>query len=222
VLGTITTLEKLWDYCDNLHEKHFPDDKLLPIMGNGKLEYPDYMFVFINPTYRNATSSNAWAGFRAPWIGTKYIWKIFNQAGHFDNKLLEEIQNRNSWDVSFAEKVYNHLGSQGFYFTNLVKWTGGNADLPNKVKIELFLPLLKQEIGIVKPKKVIAFGLMPFEALTKEKIKLSDYYHKALSSNKLPTFDLIINNHKTEVIPCYFPVGRGNPKRAVELLKLLD
>ena len=191
-------------------------------MGNGKLNNPNYMFVFINPTHKNATSSNDWKGFRAPWIGIKYIWKIFNRAGHFDDKLLKEIQSRNSWDVSFAKKVYDHLSSQGFYFTNLVKWTGENADLPNKEKIKLFLPLLKQEINIVKPKTIVTFGLMPFEALTGEKLRLKDYYEKAMATNQLKTYDFQADAHKTAVIPCYFPVGRGNPKRAVDLLRLLD
>jgi len=25
---------------------------------------------------------------------------------------------------------------------------------------------------------------------------------------------------RTKVLPCYFPVGRGNPKRAVEILNI--
>lgn len=124
-------------------------------------------------------------------------------------------------DESFVEKVYLHLKERGFYFTNLVKWTGENADLPNKDKIELFLPILKREIDIVKPKKVVTFGLMSFEALTNKKIKLKDYYDRAMNTKNLETFDLRTDRHNTSVIPCYFPVGRGNPKRAVDLLKLL-
>ena len=221
MLDKITNLDDLWAYCDELHAQFYPDDSLLPIMGNGKTLNPEYMFVFINPTYRNVTSSKEWGGFRAPWIGTKYIWKIFNRAGHFDAELLDEIQNKKEWDTPFGEKVYKHLADRGFYFTNLVKWTGENADLPNKEKINTFLPLLRHEIGLVRPKKIVTFGLMPFESLTGEKLKLGDYYNDLLESGVPTTYDVEFGGHKTEVIPCYFPVCRGDPKRAVEILKLI-
>lgn len=221
-LNRIRNLDELWEYTSLLHSKHYPDSALEPIMGGGKLHNPNCMFVFINPTYRNISSDSSWVGQRRPWTGTKYIWKIFHEAGHFDKALLEEVNSKNEWDCRFADKVYTHLADRGFYFTNVVKWTGENANLPRAQKINLFLPILKREIEVVNPRKIIAFGQIPFKALTKEKIRLKDYYSEVMESGKLHTFKTKTSEKAYDVIPCYFPVGRGNPKRAIDLLKFLD
>ena len=220
-LSKIKNLEKLWVYTRDMHRASFPESELEPIMGGGRLQNPKFMFVFINPTYKNVSSEKGWEGKRRPWIGTKYIWKIFRDAGHFDEGLLAEIAGKKEWDVGFADKVYQHLSYRDFYFTNLVKWTGENADLPNSHKVKLFLPILKKEIELVNPRFVVTFGQIPFSALTNEVIKLGDYYDESVSSGSLRTFSLVVENKRYEVIPSYFPVGRGNPKRGTKILSLL-
>lgn len=220
-LNNITNLEELWEYTKTLHKKHYPNSTLEPIMAGGKLDRPKYMFVFINPTYRNISSDTSWEGKRRPWIGTKYIWKIFKEAGHFDEELLREIQKQKDWDIEFADKVYKHIEDKDFYFTNIVKWTGENADLPNVQKTKLFLPILLKEIEIVQPEHIITFGLIPFNALVGEKIKLSQYFGEVLTLGKLKPYNLNINETSYKVFPSYFPVGRGNPKRAIKLLRML-
>ena len=110
-----------------------------------------------------------------------------------------------------------YLVKRSFYFTNLVKWTGHDATLPDKKKIELYLPLLEKEIELVRPKYIVTFGLMPFTSLVKEKIKLSEYYDEVMSSELR-----FYRYESVPVIPCYFPVGRGNPKRAVEMLRKIN
>ena len=72
-------------------------------MAGGRVWNPKYMFVFINPTYRNISADSMWEGKRRPWTGTKYIWKVFNNAGHFANDLLQEISTKEVWDVTFAD-----------------------------------------------------------------------------------------------------------------------
>jgi DNA polymerase len=215
------TLEDLWDYCDDLHAQHFPESNLRPVMGGGEVAKPRYMFVFINPTYRNITSRPNWKGLRAPWVGTKYIWEIFHRAGHFDRDLLEEIRDKKTWDTDFASKVYEHLKDRGFYFTNLVKWTGEDAGLPDKKKINLFLPILEREVELVEPVSIVTFGLIPFKALTSKRVKLGDYYDDVMRRQKIIPQKMLVGNHSTSIIPCFFPVGRGDPKRAVDVLKLL-
>jgi len=221
VLDDINTLEDLWTYTKQLHQKHFPESSLEPIMAGGKVSNPKYMFVFINPTYRNISSSSDWSGKRRPWTGTKYIWRIFKDAGHFGEDLLNEINSKNNWDVAFADKVYDHLSDRGFYFTNIVKWTGENADLPDSAKIKVFLPILLKEIEIVSPETIVTFGLLPFSALTGEKIKLGEYFDDAVEKNSLKYYTLNVGGRDHNVIPCYFPVGRGNPKRATKILSML-
>lgn len=83
-----------------------------------------------------------------------------------------------------------------------------------------------KEIEIVQPEYIVTFGLIPFERLTGKKIKLSEHYLDINKNKKLKFYELKINSFKTtskiKVIPCYFPVGRGNPRRAVEILKMVN
>lgn len=221
-LYSISNLEDLWNYTNTLHKTHYPESTLEPIMAGGKLYKPKYMFVFINPTYRNISSESSWQGKRRPWTGTKYIWKIFNNAGHFDSELLNEIQDKKEWDIAFADKVYKHLEDKSFYFTNIVKWTGENADLPDAKKTKVFIPILLREIELVQPEYIVTFGLIPFNALVETKVKLGEYYDEVIAKQGLKYFPLTINGTGYNVTPCYFPVGRGNPKRATRLLSMLE
>ena len=215
-------LEELWKVVDELNRKHFPENRLEPILGNGKTFRPKIMFVFINPTHANMSSYPDWQGPRFPFIGTKPVWKIFHRAGMFDDELIKEINNSKSWSLELTDKVLNFLRSKSFYFTNIVKWTGSDATLPDSEKIKLFLPILEREIEIVQPRYIVTFGLIPFENLTKQKIKLIDYYSNVMESKKLKFFEMKLGNFRTKIIPCYFPVGRGDPKKAVEILRLIN
>lgn len=216
-----TNLDDLWKHADNLNKKYFPKNKLMPIVGNGKTDKPKFMFVFINPTHANISSDPNWQGPRFPFIGTKQVWRIFHRAGLFDDELIERINNSKSWSLEFTDRVLDFLKSKSFYFTNIVKWTGSDASLPGSEKINLFMPILEEEINIVQPEYIVTFGLIPFEHLAKQKIKLQDYYSDTMQSSKLKAFDVIISSRRQKIIPCYFPVGRGNPKKAVDILKLL-
>src|SRR3989344_1764863 len=216
------TLEELWNVVNELNQELFPENSLKPILGNGKTFRPKVMFVFINPTHVNISSDQNWQGPRFPVIGTKPIWRIFHHAGMFDYELIEKINNSKSWSLEFTDKVLNFLKLKSFYFTNIVKWTGPDATLPNSEKIKIFLPILEREIEIVQPQYIVTFGLIPFENMTHQKIKLIDYYSEIIKSQKLRVFGMEYNGFKTKIIPCYFPVGRGDPKKAVEILKLID
>jgi DNA polymerase len=212
-------LKELWKEVERVN-KRFPS-KYKPILGNGKCENPKFLFVFINPTKTNISSHSDWEGFRAPFIGTKPVWRVFHKAGLFNSQLLRVINASEIWSSRFAGLVYKSLAKRGMYLTNIVKWTGSNADLPNAAKIKAFLPLLKKEIEIVKPKYIITMGLIPFEHLTGHKIKLGEYYKEVMKTKKLKTYDLKLGSKTYKVVPCYFPVGRGDPKKAIEILKLL-
>ena len=204
------------------HDRHFPGHGLRPIPGGGQHVRPEAMFVFINPTAANVSASPGWEGMRAPFIGTRAVWRIFHQAGLIDDSLADEIAARKAWDVRFAEKVYGTLAGKGYYLTNLVKWAGHDAALPRAALVNLYLPILMREIAFVEPRRIIAFGLMPFGSLTKTPIRLADVHAQMMREGKTMSFPCTIKGRKYPVIPCYFPVGRGNPKRAVEILALLE
>lgn len=217
------TLEQLWNVVDELNQKHFPGNSLKPILGGGKTVRPKFMFVFINPTRVNISSDQNWLGPRFPFIGTKAVWRVFHKADLFDDKLMEKIDASKSWwSLDLTDEVLNFLKAKSLYLTNIVKWTGTDATLPDSKKIKLFLPILEREIEIVQPQYIVTFGLIPFENITHQKIKLIDYYSDVIENKKLRPFETEYNGFKTKIIPCYFPVGRGNPKKAVEILKLIN
>ena len=58
----------------------------------------------------------------------------------------------------------------------------------------------------------------PIKALTNQNIKLGEYYKRVLKKG-LEEFTIKTDKKEFKVLPCYFPVGRGNPKRACEMLK---
>jgi hypothetical protein len=215
------TLNELWDYVFALREKYFPSNALVPIVGNGKTRRPRFMFIFINPTIRNISSNPEWNGPCFPFLGTRQIWAVFLKAGLLDSKLFAEINKNKFWTVKLAKRILRFLQDRGFYFTNLVKLTEYDSRLPDSKKIRLFLPVLKREIELVRPEYVITFGLIPFERLSGEKIKLGEYFSETMKNRKLGFYVIKTDSREIKTIPCYFPVGRGNPKRAVEILKLV-
>ena len=219
MLSKISDLEELWEYTISFTKNEFGDNALFPIMGGGKCFEPDIMFVFINPTVRNISSSENWKGKRRPFTGTKHIWRIFNRAGLMSDAMLSLIESSaKEWSIAFADEVYAHLEDQGLYFTNIVKWTGHNADLPKSPKIRKYIPLLQKEIELVQPKTTVTFGLIPFNALMGFSINLGEYYDAVTKGDRLQFYEY----QSVPLLPSYFPVGRGNPQRAVELLKMLS
>lgn len=218
----INTLTELWHYINEITKKNFPDNDLMPILGGGQDKNPKFMIVFINPTIRNISSNKNWQGPRFPFIGRKRPWIEFHKAGLFDNELLEIIKNNSNWSIEFTYKVLEFLKNNGLYLTNIVKNTSYNAELPKADQINLYLPIFKKEIEIVNPQYIIAFGLIPINSLIKEKIKLANYYETIKNSTSLIFYELDINSKKYKLIPCYYPVGRGNPDKAIKILKMIN
>ncbi len=201
-----------------LKQQHFSCDNLAWIPGGGCTDKPRLMLLFINPTARNISADPFWQGVRYPWIGVTHFWKWLAGTGLLNEKLLTKMQDQ-GWSCELATEIHEYLVTKRLYITNIVKRTGQDAELPNSKLQNLFLPILKKEIALVKPEKIIAFGRIPFEKLTGQKIKLADVYDKAKITGNLLSYSVIDMN--VRVIPCYFPMGRGNPKRATEILKLL-
>lgn len=215
------SLNQLWEEVRELNRKHFPNHGLAPILGGGQSKTPKVMFVFINPTARNISSDPNWQGPRFPFIGTKQVWRIFHRAGFLTDSLISRIEEKPRWSAEFAGELEQFLREKDLYLTNLVKWTGPDGSLPDREKIDLFLPLMIREVEIVAPKYIVTFGSLPFKHLTGRTIKLRDYYDQVVQHGLQPEEEQI-GSTKTSVISCYFPVGRGNPRRAVEILKLVN
>ena len=142
------------------------------------------------------------------------------KAGLLPQNVLE-VTEKKVWTAKDIQFVLQSLKQNDLYLTNIVKCTGSNADLPSVSKIRSQSHLFLEELEIVQPKLIIAFGLLPFKALTRQNIKLK-YFFELFKKSKLSFSTQPLNEKSFPVIPCYFPVGRGNPKQAVEILQLIQ
>ena len=195
----ITKLHKSFDRLQN----KYGDKNLNAIYGAGNIKSPKIFFVFMNPTGRNISSDKNWRGLRAPWVGTKNIWKVFHLAGLFDKKLYEKIQNKRigGWDIDFVNEVYKQVFDKDIYITNLSKATQIDArPLKNSDFFE-YIDLIKKEINFVKPKIVITFGNQVSSILLGQKIEVS--------KNRRKCFGLTIGDTEYDVFPVHYPVGQG-------------
>lgn len=173
--------------------------------------------VLINPTYLNLSAAPDWQSQRFPFIGVRHFWKVLHQGGFISKKLLDKIY-RNNWDKVVLDEIISEFEEARVYLTNMVKCTAGNPDYPKKELIDYHLNFLQKEIEILQPKRIIGFGLLPFRKLTGQVIKLGDVYSQ-LKTGPVVSFPLSLPvGSEVEVLPCYFPVGQGSPKRAAEML----
>ncbi len=133
----------------------YGDPTLSSIYGAGCINNPEIMFIFMNPTGRNISSSHSWKGLKAPWIGTKQVWDIFENLGLLQSKIYLKIKSIKSkeWDYDFANEVYTDIQNHSVFITNLGKCTQVDSrPLSNSIFKEYLNPMYK-EIEIVNPKK---------------------------------------------------------------------
>lgn len=199
---------------DKLQRKH-GSPKLDSVYGCGCISNPDVCFVFMNPTGKNVASNKAWTGLKAPWLGTKNTWKLFNSVGVLSDKTLTDILAKKSadWDYDFATAVYCEIKNNGVYVTNLGKCTKDDASHINDSVFKEYLELLEQEIATVNPKKIITFGNQVSSLFLGQPISVSQFRKTTVMKN--------INGHDYTVYPVYYPVGQGmrNMPIAIEDIK---
>lgn len=183
--------------------------KLLPIPAGGRLKSPDIVLVFINPTARNISSNKSWIGPRFPFLGTNQVWRVLSNAGLLPGE-FSKIK-KEDWTVAFARGLERTLKKRKIALTNLCKGTKPDGRNPGKEEIKEGAAELFREIEKMRPRAIVAMGLIPFEALSGERIKLKD------SAGKL--FRARVSGRTYPLYPCYFPVGRGNPKKAESVLR---
>lgn len=205
----IESLKKQFD----LLQKKYGDKGFCPIYGAGKINRPNLIFVFMNPTGRNCSSNPHWKGIRAPWIGTKQIWKLFFELNLISNEIFNQIciMKPTDWDYDFSLKLYTYLATKKVYITNLAKCTLSNArSLKNSV-FKNYLNLFFEEIRLINPRKVISFGNQVSSTILNKKISVKNYYGQVYES-------ILVNNKKVKIYPTYYPVGQGrrNLRKAIQ------
>lgn len=196
----IKHLHKTFDRLQVLHG----DKNLNSIYGGGNIQKPKIMFVFMNPTKKNISSALNWKGIRAPWLGTKNVWKLFNLAGLLKDEIYCEIKSLNSddWSTVFCEKIYSALSDNSLYITNLAKCTQYDArPLKDKVFVD-YLPLLFEEINCIQPQKIVTFGNQVSSIVLGKRLSVRNYLNTEQE-------EIRIYNKKYRIYPTYYPVGQG-------------
>ncbi|MBI4451774.1 hypothetical protein HY642_07415 [Candidatus Woesearchaeota archaeon] len=212
--------DQLYDDIMAITRQHYPSNGLMPIPGAGAMN-PELMLLFINPTARNNSTNPSWKGPRYPFIGCKRPWDQFNKLGWMSNDTLSVIRaNAGQWQPKLARAVLAELRHSSIYVTNLVKNTGEDAALPKAKDIRLYLPLLLREIQRVKPERIIALGSMVSSALLGKPVSMEEHHAHLLRHKTLKQHSLVVGKREYPVVPCYYPIGRGNPKKAMEMLQV--
>jgi len=204
-------IKKLLRQFDELQHIH-GDKNLDSIYGAGQINNPKVCLVFMNPTGRNVASDKKWCGLKAPWIGTKNVWKMFFQLGFFEESFFNEINEKkpSDWNYEFADKVYTKVSDNSIYITNLSKATQIDARPLRDDVFREYLGLFEEEINILNPRIIITFGNQVSSILLGKNIKVSDYRKKHEN--------IKVNGNAFKVFPVYYPVGQGmrNIKKAKE------
>lgn len=206
--------EQLNSQIDKLHKK-YGDKNLCMLYGTGCTKNADVMLVFMNPTARNISTQKSWKGVRASWIGHKNTWKLLADIGLFDRKLSDSIQTMKpiDWTPEFANKIYTDIAKRKVFITGLGRCVQPDArPLPNSVFQES-LPVMLEEIKLVNPKIIIAFGNQVASNLLQVSVKVSEARCKK--------YELKIDKKTYPTFATYYPVGMGlrNIGKTIEDIK---
>lgn len=208
------TLEELKEEYDKLQKK-YGDKNLDSIYFGGCTDHPDICFVFMNPTGRNIASNKSWKSLKAPWIGTKNIWDLFDALGLIDKDIYEEIKKKksNDWDYDFANLVYENVKKHKYFITNLGKCTQVDARPLSDSVYKKYLKYLKEEFKMIQPRVIILFGNQVSSIVLNEKISVS----KVRKQEFKRTWD----NMEYHCYSVYYPIGNGrfNIDKSVEDIK---
>lgn len=206
-------LQKLYKQIDKCKFCKAARNKLRHIYGFGAMN-PKLMLILVNPTYRNLSCGPKYKGARFPNIGVRQFWRVLADGGLISKKIAAALPPRAGWKNGHTKSIQGELTKNKLFLTNAVKCCYSHSEYPTKNVIESQLKFLSKEIRIVNPKKIVAFGALVYKTLTGKSLKLADYWKKKrrLETEKISGLNI-------SVTPCYFPIGRGNPKKAAEILR---
>lgn len=211
----MTQLTKLFPIFDKLHKIH-GSKTYSPIYGAGQINSPRICLVFMNPTAKNVSANLGWNGIKAPWLGTKRVWKMLYDLKLFKNdEMISEIlrMKPHEWDEDFSEKLYNEIASEEIYITNIAKCTQNDARaLPDSLFRE-YLPSMLEELRLIKPKVIITLGNQVSSILLQKPISVSKYLNDEFEN-------LRISNKEYRVYPTYYPVGQGARNLALAIKRI--
>ena len=211
-------LARLYDRIDCCRFCRRDRNRLLHIHGAGARR-PDLMLVLVNPTHRNLSSDPAGehaAGPRFPFIGVRQFWRVLADGGLIDQKVAAALPPRAGWRPEHTELVRRELVRNRLYLSNIVKCCYPHGDYPAPEVVRDQLGLLAEEVRLVRPRRIVAFGCLVHRTLTGENVTLSEYWRPG--AGRKPAREKL-TGLGLPVVPCYFPIGRGNPKKAAAVLR---
>ena len=208
-------LKSLYDEIEGCPFCRKEGNHLRHVFGAGVLN-PDLMLVLINPTYRNLSARADYEGPRFPFIGVRQFWRVLAEGEVISRKVAYHLPLAARWTYDDSNAIQEELSLNRLFVTNIVKCCYSHSNYPSRSVIDLHVKYLAREIQIVKPKKIIAFGGLTFKTLTQLNILLREYW---ANGDRGVFHKETISGQEIPVIPCYFPIGRGNPKKAALVLR---
>ena len=214
-----SSLAMLRQRADEIGRQNRSRTGLTSIYGGGESCSPKLALVFINPTQRNIASRPDWIGPRFPFIGTARVWRLLGDCQLLDKRVAEQFSKPpEAWSIEDARELEKQLIHASLYITNVVKETASDSLMPPTAVFRQYETLLHDEIAFVKPRLIVALGLATYKSLTGMSVQLNEIYTQALKDGGVTPLG---SCRGQPVIACYFPVGRGNPRRAATLLQMV-
>lgn len=203
----------LHEEADRL-QKIYGAPKLNAIYGAGKTDQPDYFFIFMNPTGRNITADPNWTSLRAPWLGTKQIWKLFLDLDMLSQSVFDELQTLkpNQWSPEFSTNLYSDIADHSVYITNLAKCTQIDARPLNNSVFKEYLTIINDEISFVRPKFIITLGNQVSSIVLNKPISVKDYLNTHA--------EIEIKGQTYKTYPTYYPVGQGRRNMPLTIARI--
>jgi len=209
-------LSSLFPIYDKLQLKYWAEI-LSPIYWAWNTDNPKILFLFMNPTGRNISAQPKRNWLRAPWLGTKNIWKLFRAVNAISKPTYDTIKSMSPKErtTEFSQQVYQELNQNKIYVTNLAKCTQLDARPLHNDIFKAYLDAIEQEISIIQPIHIISFGNQVSSLFLRKNIKVSDYKEKDHENFE-------IQWKKYKIYPTFYPVWQGtrNIDKAIERIKM--
>lgn len=125
------------------------------------------------------------------------------------------------WQTKDERRIEKCLKENEVYITNFVKCARSNPTNPTKARMREALPLLAEELSILNPRYIVTFGLLPLEVLTSASFRLRDILKTAKRNKYKPMLSMPLSGRQYKVLPCYYPLGHGNPPKAHKILSYI-
>ena len=190
------------------------------VHGGGREEEPELMLVLIHPTPGNPTARADWPGPSFPMAAGINFWRVLRDAGLVAPDLPERLAELHPHPDA-VELLLGEARRRGLYLTNAIKCVDGGSLVPPAARLAAGWEVLRGEIALARPRRIVALGLLPFRMLTGREVRLADELWRARNGCYTPHDSHPVEGRTYPVYPCYFPTGRGNPSGAREMLAAL-